>query len=254
MNAVVKNILERQKNCNSQGKIALVLYGGIMSGVVGTGATTALEELGLNNVFDYIFVYSAGLPNASYFLAKQALLSSTVYITDLSNSKFIDFFKPWKLADIDYLIHVLKDVKTLNVDRIFEAKTKIMLRVRNTSIGKNEYIEINDSFKNNYFDLIKAAVKMPVLSPGSVCIGKSEYKDSPSLEKGFLDEINNYKDITDVLIIYNKPEQKVSVNLPGKNYLEVIPKFVTSGLETKSSVLEKGFLGMKDLVIDYFHE
>ena len=138
--------------------------------------------------------------------------------------------------------------------KYLKKKTKIILRIKNISLNKNEYIEINDSFKNNYFDLIKGAVKMPILSPGSVSIGNNKYKDSPSLEKGFLDEINNYKDITDVLIIYNKPQQKVAIKLPDKNYLEIIPEFVTSSLETKPDILEKGFLSMKNLVIDNFQK
>ena len=255
MNAVVKNILKRREGLDlGGGKIALVLYGGVMSGVVGTGATTALEELGLTNAFDYIFVYSAGLPNASYFLAGQALLSSSVYIKDLSDSKFINLFKPWKIANIDYLIHVLKDVKTLNLDKLFKSKTKIILRIRNTSLNVNEDIEINESFRDNYFDLIKASIKMPILSPGSITIGKNKYKDSPKLDNNFLDEINNYKDITDVLVVYNNLYQKIPINLPNKNVFEIIPKSASRRLETKSIVLEKSFLDMKDLVKSYFHE
>lgn len=254
MDKVVDNILKRKNNSHTEGKIALVLYGGIMSGVVGTGATTALEELGLTDCFDYVFTYSAGFPNASYFLANQSLLSSSVYIHDLSGSKFINFLRPWKTADINYLIHILKDVKALNVNKIFQKKTKILLRIKNTSSQSLELLEVTNTFEDNYFDLINAAVKMPFLSPGSVHIGDGAYKDSPKLEKGFIDEINKYPDITDVLIIYNRPDQKISINLPGKNYLEIIPGFTTGGLETKSLILEKGFSDMRSLVKSYFNE
>ncbi len=223
-----------------------------MTGVVGTGATTALEELGLTDAFDYIFTFSAGLPNASYFLAHQALLSSTVYIDDLSNSKFINFWKIWNIANIKYLIHILKDVKTLNVQKIFESKTKLFVQIKNITKNEVEFLELNESFKQNYFKLIEAAVDMPILCPGAIVINGTKYKDyTNGTEEEFIENILKYEAITDLLIIYNYPSQKEYISTD-KNILEIIPKDEIHKIETRSRILKKGCEDMENLVKNIF--
>ncbi len=251
MSSVVENILNRKGKVapfSDNKKIALVLYGGIMSGVVGTGATTALEELGLTHAFDYIFCFSAGFPNASYFLAHQAPLSSSVYINDLSGLKFINPFKLWSITNIDHLIHVLKDVKPLRVEEIFKSKTKIILRIKDMREGEFKYIEIDESYKDNYFKLLKASVKMAHLSPGAVRVGENIFMDGGGYEKDFLQHISEQKNITDVCIVYCRPNKVQHANFHGKNVLELVPPMAMSGTDARHSILLKACEQMKEYV------
>ena len=68
LHPVTKSILQRRGQSapfRDEKKIGLVLFGGAMLGVGGGGAVSALEDLGLSEAFDEIYVVSAGLPNAS---------------------------------------------------------------------------------------------------------------------------------------------------------------------------------------------
>ncbi len=156
MHPVIANILKqkdkKEEEKNEDNKIALVLYGGIMSGVVGTGATSALEELKLTHAFDYVFTFSAGFANASYFLSHQASLSSSVYIDNLSGTQFINTKRFWNIVDIEHLMHILKNIKPLDVSKIFECNTKIILRIKNKSLGRVEFLTVDKSFKDTYFN------------------------------------------------------------------------------------------------------
>ena len=256
MDQVIENILKRKNKTfpyNDGKVIALVLYGGVMSGVLGTIATTVLEEENLTDAFDYIFTFSAGLPNASYFLSKQSPLSSSVYIDDLSGSKFINFFRFWNIADVKYLIHILRDVKTLHVPEIFKRHTKLIVQLKNRTTKQTDLITIDQSYKDVYFDLIYAAVKMPFLNPGSVNIKNQRYKDGGGWEEEFPSYLEKFPEITDVLIIYNRPDQKLLAKISNKNVFEITPPFLLGMLETNRVKMIEACNQMRKLMKSIFN-
>src|SRR5215472_2229069 len=53
-------------------RVALVIEGGGMRGVVSAGMTAAIEQLGFTNTFDEVHGASAGAFNAAFLLAGQA--------------------------------------------------------------------------------------------------------------------------------------------------------------------------------------
>ena len=80
---VIDLILERASTAGrhrSSGsrKLALVIEGGGMRGVVSAGSLLALDQLGFRNVFDEVYATSAGGVNAAYFLSGQFPCSTTV--------------------------------------------------------------------------------------------------------------------------------------------------------------------------------
>jgi predicted patatin/cPLA2 family phospholipase len=71
-------------------RIALVLEGGGMRGVVSAGMTAALERLGLTRCFDLVVGASAGALNGAALLAGVARPAATAYHTALATRKFVN--------------------------------------------------------------------------------------------------------------------------------------------------------------------
>src|SRR4051794_4948860 len=71
-------------------RVALIIEGGGMRGVVSAGMVAALEQLELQEVFDGVFGASAGAVTGAYFIAGQARYGTTIFYEDINNRKFID--------------------------------------------------------------------------------------------------------------------------------------------------------------------
>jgi predicted patatin/cPLA2 family phospholipase len=212
MHPVIKNILARKNSSipvDDGRHITLVLPSGVMAGVRGGAALIALSDMGLAHVFDSIFTVSAGFPNASYMLSNQARLGASIYYEELASKKFINFKRFWKVADIDYAVDVVKTKKPLDVGAVFKSKTKLYVRLMNEAKDKDyEYIEIHDTEEKNYFDLMKAAVAIPVMYRGNSEVNKNKYHDA-GFGDYYLDNFEYAWDAgaTDILVINNLPEQ-----------------------------------------------
>jgi predicted patatin/cPLA2 family phospholipase len=70
-------------------RVALVVEGGCMRGVIAAGAVTALDHLGLAQRFDAVYGVSAGALNAAYMLAGQAAMGTSIYFEDLPPARFV---------------------------------------------------------------------------------------------------------------------------------------------------------------------
>lgn len=224
-----------------------------MTGVRGAGALIALKELGFHFAFEEIYVISAGLPNASYFLAGQNL-GPSIYYEDCAGRRFINALRLWKIVDIDYLIHVFRIVKPLDVDSVLTHPTKLHIRLRDSN-SKSIYLEIHNVPKNEYFGLMKAALSLPCLHPGSTQVGNGKYKDPGFRENELVDHIRYVldSDATDIIIIYNHLGQVRSVRktlkLPSAKVLEIMPKlewrlsrFETNAEKVKEAAIQIGNL------------
>src|SRR5947209_18409474 len=82
---VVQAILRRREEGSKPGRrtdgrrIALVIEGGGMRGVVSAGMTAAIEQLGLHDAFDEVHGASAGAFNGAFLLAGQASYLTALY-------------------------------------------------------------------------------------------------------------------------------------------------------------------------------
>lgn len=264
MHAVIKHLLARRNKqipVEDGRKIALVLPGGLMTGVRGAGAIIGLSELGLAGSFDAIYVISAGLASASYFLSKQTRLGTSIYYEDLASRKFINVLHPWNIVNINYFIDVARRVKPLNIRSILAHPTKLYVRIDRKDKGI-EYIEVHKVPDNEYLSLMEAAVSLPFLHPGTTEIGKNHYhyKDpdffedqSSALIQDVLDS-----DSTDIIIIYNNLGQQRSVRkalaLPPERVLEIAPKpeWHLSRFETNTKKLKEAATQMGRLVKQVF--
>jgi predicted patatin/cPLA2 family phospholipase len=79
----------RRAGADDDHRVALVVEGGCMRGVISAGAVTALEHLGLAQRFDAVYGVSAGAFDSAYMLAGQAAMGTTIYFEDLPAAHFV---------------------------------------------------------------------------------------------------------------------------------------------------------------------
>jgi predicted patatin/cPLA2 family phospholipase len=89
-------------------RVALVVEGGGMRGVVSAGMTVALEQLGLRDSFDVVYGTSAGAFAGAALVVGQAALGCAVFYDALVDRRFIDVRRAARgrgpLIDLDYVI------------------------------------------------------------------------------------------------------------------------------------------------------
>jgi predicted patatin/cPLA2 family phospholipase len=216
MHPVIQNILNRKnKNVpiNDGRKISLVLFGGAMVAARNAGALVALEELGLTGAFNEVYGMSSGLINGSYFISGQGKECASIYYENLTGNKFINWFRFWKMVDINYLLHVIEKIKILKVGKILESKTKLYSILINATLGeKIEYVEAHNYPAGEFSAFLKASTSLPYATRSIVRLGEYDYHDIFH-NKSLVDFVQHVidSDATDILILYNYPWQETYV-------------------------------------------
>ncbi|MDB5266450.1 MAG: FabD/lysophospholipase-like protein [Parcubacteria group bacterium] len=230
MHPVIEHIKARKNKhapFHDRRRIALILPGGLMSAVRGAGAGAALLEMGLINSFDEIYTMSAGFPNAAYYLT-QDISAMQVYYENLCNKEFLNFARFWDVVDIEYLMGIMREIRPLDYKKLSHSKTKLLVRLLDTKTDKAEYKKVNGREPKEIERMMRAAISVPFLNPGSIEINGKHYKDAgllPQMESSVRDVLNT--DATDILIIYNTHEQfehlkHVGIK-DGNRFLQIVP-------------------------------
>lgn len=265
MHPVLKNLLARQgrkiplKDKDNR-KIVLVLFGGLMSGVRGCAATIALQELGLSFAFDEIYVISAGFMNASYFLSGQPRLGASIYFEANSIKKFINFWRFWKIVDIDYMINIMKTSKKLNIKNILAHSTKLYVRLMDVTTKGIVYLEAQQMSQRNYMHLMEAATSLAFFHPGSTKIGGKNYVDPDFRRHQLSDHMSKVLSSgpTDILVVHNNLGQykslKKSLNLSKNMVYQIYPNsnWRLNRFETKTEKLMEAAEQMGGMVKKVF--
>ncbi len=272
MHSVLKNLLQRSGKSvlvNDGRKIALIAFGGNMTGVLGGAALQALEDVGLSYAFDEVYATSAGFPNVCYFLTKSTYKGLPVYWNELvQDRKFINPFRFWKVVDIDYLIDIFRSGdRKLDVYRVLHHPSRIYVKVKNVSLKKFEFLEIvRDMSEDDFWKVMKATISIPFLNPGKVKIGKYKYMDSAFYNDSlpfYVNTVLSKKYLTDILIILNNPYQvrqlKDVLEFIERNMKErvciIYPKFkhTMSHFETNPDIIRENAEYFKEYVKSLFN-
>lgn len=212
MHPVIEHLIARAGKSGpfSDGRrIALVLWGGIMRAVRGAGALVALETMGLNSAFDSIYAVSAGFPLGSYFLAGQTRLGTGLFYEELVSPKFLNRWRFWQGMEVPYLIAAMREGKPLDTDAVLTSPTRMHVRVVNVKTRELEYLEVHQVGKSAFWQLMHAAVSVPILHRHPAEIAGQNYIDTNL--NGRLSEHMRYvldTDHTDILVIYNAAIQR----------------------------------------------
>ena len=158
-------------------KIALVVEGGGMRGVLSAGSLLALDLLGFRSVFDVIYATSAGAVNAAYFLSGQGSLGITVYFDSISNRRFFNPLRIGKILDVDYVYdHVVTKEKPLREEPIRSSRTDLLLSVTDVETGTNDLLSVRSS-SEPIPRILKASSALPVLYNRVVELDGRRYVD-----------------------------------------------------------------------------
>jgi predicted patatin/cPLA2 family phospholipase len=125
-------------------RVALVIEGGGMRGVVSAGMTAALEQLGLRNSFDEVHGASAGAFNAAFLLAGQAAYLTALYLHGFGDPRFVSVRRALRggpALDMDYVItNVWTQQRPLRFDAILSSG--IELHCTATDADRAEIVDL----------------------------------------------------------------------------------------------------------------
>jgi predicted patatin/cPLA2 family phospholipase len=127
-------------------RVALVIEGGAMRGVVSAGMTAALEQLGLRDAFDEVHGASAGAFNAAFFLAEQAAYLTALYLYGFGDPRFVSVLRALRggpALDMDYVVcDVWARQRPLRHDAI--RSSGIALHCTATDADRAEIVDLTD--------------------------------------------------------------------------------------------------------------
>ncbi len=128
------------------------------------GAGLAREELKIP-LPDLIVTGSGGAANAYFQVACQTKLSSEIYGGRLSTKKILNLLRFWRVFDCNCMVdNVFMDPEhPLDLNKIRESKTEILVGVTNRKTGKAEFFSTKDR-GIDLIHLLKATMMVPVLS------------------------------------------------------------------------------------------
>jgi predicted patatin/cPLA2 family phospholipase len=174
---VIKTLLRRRAEGSRPGarnddeRVALVIEGGGMRGVVSAGMTSAIEQLGLRDAFDEVHGASAGAFNAAFLLAGQAAYLTTLYQHGFGDPRFVSVLRALRggpAFDMDFVIeHVWTHDRPLRFDAI--QASGIALHCTATDADRATIVDLTDLSADAEIRLaLRASGRLPWLAGGPV--------------------------------------------------------------------------------------
>jgi predicted patatin/cPLA2 family phospholipase len=147
---VVRTLRRRREEGSRPGartdgrRVALLIEGGGMRGVVSAGMTAAIEQLGLTDAFDEVHGASAGAFNAAFLLAGQAAYLTTLYQYGFGDPRFVSIIRALRggpAFDMDHVInHVWTRHRPLRFDAV--ARSGIELHCTATDADRATIVDL----------------------------------------------------------------------------------------------------------------
>lgn len=158
-------------------KLALIVEGGGMRGVLSAGSLLAVDLLGYRHCFDEIYATSAGAVNAAFFLSGQGESGITVYFDDINNRHFYNPIRLNKIVDVGYAYdYVVPRVKKLDESAIRRSATDLFFSMTEARTGDNVLLEVKRC-RESVHKMLKASSAMPVLYNRTVSLEGREFVD-----------------------------------------------------------------------------
>ena len=128
-------------------RVALVIEGGGMRGVVSAGMTAAIEQLGMRDAFDEVHGASAGAFNSAFLLAGQAAYLTALYPHGFGDPSFVNLretlLRRRPIFDMDYVIgEVWRHHRPLHTDEILSCG--IELHCTATDVDSTQIVDLTD--------------------------------------------------------------------------------------------------------------
>jgi predicted patatin/cPLA2 family phospholipase len=161
-------------------RVAVVLEGGGMRGVVSAGMTAALERLGLTRCFDLVVGSSAGALNAAALVAGVARPAAAMYHTVLASREFVNpvrllFGRP--ALDVRFVLaHASSDIDAERHERTISSP--IPLHCVALDVDSARLVEFSGMrTKDELWQVLLATTRMPWVGGEPVRIEGRRYID-----------------------------------------------------------------------------
>jgi predicted patatin/cPLA2 family phospholipase len=209
---VVRTLLRRREEGSRPGartdgrRVALVIEGGGMRGVVSAGMTAAIEQLGLRDAFDEVHGASAGAFNAAFLLAGQAAYLATLYGYGFGDPRFVSLLRALRGGALFDLDHVINQVWTRQRPLRFEelAATGIDLHCTATDADRAAIVDLTDlRGRHDICCALRASGRLPWLAGGPV-----EFRGMRLLDATLAEAIPVHvarTTATDLLVLQTRP-------------------------------------------------
>jgi predicted patatin/cPLA2 family phospholipase len=189
--SVVKTLKRRRDEGSRPGartdgrRVALVIEGGGMRGVVSAGMTAAIEQLGLKDAFDEMHGASAGAFNAAFLLAGQAAYLATLYQYGFGDPRFVSALRALRggpAFDMDHVInHVWRRQRPLR----FEAILASGIELNATATDANHAVIVDLADLRSPEEIccaLRASARLPWLAGGPVAFRGMQLLDATLAE------------------------------------------------------------------------
>jgi predicted patatin/cPLA2 family phospholipase len=183
----------------------LLILSGTMRGVYGGGQVIALERFGLTRAFDVAVGISTGAPTVAYFLAKQAVVGTSIYCKECTTNRFISV--PRLTVDVDYIADVLRGVgspKGLDQQAIYASRSQFFVGVTCAETGEAVLIDAKTD-TSDVVHAIRASIAIPGLTRGPVMLGGKPYLDGVGAHPLPIRLLLERFQPTDILVCANGP-------------------------------------------------
>jgi predicted patatin/cPLA2 family phospholipase len=192
---------------NDHRRVALVIEGGGMRGVVSAGMTSGLEQLGLRDSFDEVHGASAGAFNAAFLLAGQAAYLTTLYQHGFGDPRFVSVIRALRggpLFDMDYVItEVWSRHRPLRFDAVLSSP--IELHCTATDADRAEIIDLTDlRDEEEVRCALRASARLPWLAGPPVHFRGRRLLDA-TLAEAIPIQVA-FATATDVLVLQTRPQ------------------------------------------------
>jgi predicted patatin/cPLA2 family phospholipase len=171
---------------NDAAKVALVIEGGGMRGIVSAGMVTALEQLGLTQSVDLVVGTSAGALAGAFLLAGQPAMGTSLYYEELIGRDWLDYARAFRReppVGLDWLLDdVMSGEKALNWQRVVDSPIPLYA-VASRYPGFDPVVLGPFASIPQLRDGLRASARIPIISGRPVAIDDSNYLDG-SLSQG----------------------------------------------------------------------
>ncbi len=209
---VVQTLLRRREEGSRPGertdgrRVALVIEGGGMRGVVSAGMTAAIEQLGLRDAFDEVHGASAGAFNAAFLLAGQAAYLATLYQYGFGDPKFVSVVRAMRGGPAFDMDHVINHVWTRQRPLRFEAVLASGIDLHCTATDAEEAAIVDLAELDSQEEIrcaLRASGRLPWLAGGPVSFRGRRLLDA-TLAEAIPVQVAR-RTATDLLILQTRP-------------------------------------------------
>lgn len=212
----VFDVLRRRRATGSRDddhRLGLVVEGGAMRGAYSAGALLGLHAMGTASLFDDVYATSAGAVNAAYFLSGAGHEGADAYYRVLSDGRFLDWKRPWKIVDIDFLTdEVFTKLRPIAVEQVMSSSTRLWIAVADFATARSVLLCAQTS-GYPLLELLKAAVALPVGYNRLVPLGQLRAFDAGLCNPFPIHEA--IRECSHLVVLLSRPEHFASKPSPG---------------------------------------